>query len=121
MCERVYLPICLLKVGLFMLIKMDSLMVLPSLLTMLKLSNVVTWPVVDWRSCICEGALRCFLNLSPKVLVASHIYSALHSSILLFYQYVISLLLYFSLSLGVTRMFLSVILPLKYNCMPYLW
>ena len=50
-CERLFLPMLLLRVGLFMLMNMDSLIVpanlCPSLTTMLKFSNVVGWSVVD--------------------------------------------------------------------------
>ena len=60
---------------------MDSLMVLakpcPSLLTMLKLYMVVWWPVVGWWPTNGEGAFRCFLYLSPDVIVDSPMFSSL--------------------------------------------
>ena len=38
----------------------------PSLPTILKLSSVVWWPMVDWWPYMGEGAFRCSLNLSQK-------------------------------------------------------
>ena len=52
MCGRFYLPMFLLGMALFTIINMNSLIVLAkichSLPTMLKLSSVVVWLVVDW-------------------------------------------------------------------------
>ena len=51
-CGRLHLPVFLLSVKLLTLMYMDLLIVLAklctSLPTMLKLSSVVGWPVVDW-------------------------------------------------------------------------
>ena len=63
------------NVGLFTLIKMDSLMVLPcpwsSLLMMLKLVSVMLCPVCCTCTWIGEGCLGCSLHLSPRVLAVS--------------------------------------------------
>ena len=71
----------LLRVRLFTLINMDSLIILvklcPSLSTMLKLSSVVGCLVVKYWQCMGDGAFECSLNLSPHVLADSHMcYSA---------------------------------------------
>ena len=69
MCGGLYLPMFLLRMGLFSLINMDLLNVLakvcPSLPTMLKLSSVVGWPEVDYRPYIDEGVFIASFNLSP--------------------------------------------------------
>ena len=75
MCGRLYLPIFLLRVGLFTLIKMDSLVFLtkvcPSLPKMLKLSNVV-WCGLRWTGDhISEGVFRYSLKLLPNILAGS--------------------------------------------------
>ena len=91
MCVRLYLPV--LMVGLFTLIKMDSLIVwkrFAPLPTILKLYNVVMWSVVDWWPYIGVGAFRYSLNLSPNVLADSSMYSLLQSSLSQLYQYIIS-------------------------------
>ena len=63
MCANV-----LLRAGLFTFVNMHFLMVLvkpcPSLPTMLKLSSVVGWPVVESRSCVGDGGFKYSLNLS---------------------------------------------------------
>ena len=48
--------------------------IVPSLSMMLKFSTDVVWPVVLWCSKIDEGAFRCSLYISPKVLDDSPIY-----------------------------------------------
>ena len=81
---RLYLPTFLLNVGLLILMNIDSFIVLArpwsSLPMILKLSGVVLCPV--WVLCmwICESSFRCSLNLSPKVLEVSPIYSSSHVS-----------------------------------------
>ena len=78
---RLYLPMFWFNVGLFTLMKMDSLVVLASpwssLSMMLKLSSVVMCPF--W--CVCmwlgEGCFRCSLHLFPRVLAVSPMYSSL--------------------------------------------
>ena len=74
----------LLRIRLFTLIKNDFLMVLvkprPFLPTMLKLSGVVGWPVMEWWPHLGDGAFKCSLNLSPKVLVDFPIYSSSQSN-----------------------------------------
>ena len=80
---RWYLPIFLLRDGLFTLMYIASLISLirlcSSLPTMVKLSIVVSWPVMVVWSCMGEGCFKCSLNLSPKVLADSPIYSSSHS------------------------------------------
>ena len=53
MCSSLYSPMFLFRRGLFTLIKMAALIVLAkfglSLPTVLKLSNVLLWPVLDWQ------------------------------------------------------------------------
>ena len=51
----------------------------PSLAMILKFSNVVLWPVIFSCSKMGDGALRCSLYLSSKVLADSPIYSSSHS------------------------------------------
>ena len=74
-------PRFLFKSGFFTLMKIASLMVLmnpcDSLPTMEKLSNVMSFPVVWKCSEIGEGALRCPLYLSLKLLSVSPMYSML--------------------------------------------
>ena len=82
-CGRLYFPIFLFRVGLLTLMYIDSLMVLArlfsSLAMILKLFNVVTWPLLFWCRNIGEGAFKCSLYLSPKVLPDSPIYSSSQS------------------------------------------
>ena len=72
MCGRWYLPMFLLRDGLFTLMYIAPLIVLirfwSSLPTILKLSKVVLWPVILKWSYIREVPLRCSLNLSPSIL-----------------------------------------------------
>ena len=74
-CDRLYLPIFLLRVGLVTLMYMASLMVLaipcPSLPIILNFSTDIVWPVTLLCSNISDGAFRCFLYLSSKVLADS--------------------------------------------------
>ena len=92
---RLYLPMFWFNVGLFTLMKIDSLMVLAyphsSFPMMLKLSSVMVWPVC----CICpwmgEGCFRCSFLLSPRVLEVSPIYSSLQSRWLHWFLYMIPL------------------------------
>ena len=76
MWQGSYLPMFILRVGLFTIIKMNSFITLakssPSLPTMWKLSSVVVWP--------------CSLNLSSNVLADSPMYSSMQSSLLHLYQ-----------------------------------
>ena len=82
-CGRLYFPIFLFRVELFTLMYIDSLIVLArlfsSLAMILKLFNVVTWPLLFWCRNIGEGAFKCSLYLSPKVLPDSPIYSSSQS------------------------------------------
>ena len=74
------LPIFLFRVGLFTLMKMDSLINLvkscPSLPMMLKLSWVVWCPASWMYSCIGDGPLRFSWYVSPRVPDVSPIYSS---------------------------------------------
>ena len=84
MCGRLYLPIFLFGVGLLTVIYIASFIALamlyPSLPMIWKFSTVIMWPVVFLCSNIDEGAFKCSLYLSPKVLDGSPIYSSSHSS-----------------------------------------
>ena len=55
----------------------NAMVLLPIIL---KLSYAVLWPVMQLWLCIGEGSFRCSLNLSPKVLEVSPIYSSSHTS-----------------------------------------
>ena len=78
---RLYFPIFLFNVGLFTLIYMASFIALAilwsSLPIILKFSTDVMWPVLFWCSCMGDGAFRCSLYLSSKVLDDSPMYSSL--------------------------------------------
>ena len=80
---RLYLPMFWFNVGLFTLIKIDSLMVLAfpwsSLPMMLKLASVVLCPVFCMCAWMGEGCFRCSLHLSPRVLAVSPMYSSLQA------------------------------------------
>ena len=115
----------LFNVGLFTLMYMASFTAVailwPSLPIILKFSTDVMWSVLLWCSYIVDGALRCSLCLSPKVLDDSPIYSSSQSILSHLNQY--TTLLFFvilSLSLGDTTKFLIVAPPLKSTCIPYL-
>ena len=79
MWGRWNLPIFLFRDGLLALMYRASLMVLvmlwSSLPNILKFSMVTVWPEMLWGSYIGEGAFRCSLNLSAKVLADSPMYS----------------------------------------------
>ena len=86
-----------------------------------KLSWLVGWPALLLWWCIGKGSFRYSLNLSPKVLEVSPMYSLLQVRPLHWNQYMAWLLLTMgSLSLGETSRFLMVLLPLKWICIPYL-
>ena len=113
------------EVGLFTLMKIDSLMVMAyawsSLPVMSKLVSVMLCPVC----CICawmgEGCLRCSLHLSPRVLAVSPIYSSLQAMWLHWKLYMMPLFFSFgSRSLGFMRTCFMVVLPLKCTCILYL-
>ena len=98
---------------------MDSLMFLaklcPSLPTIWKLLWLVVWPVIVLWWWIAEGAFRCSLYLSPKVLEVSPMYSSSQPRSPHWYQYMALLWLTIgSLSLGETSRFLMVVPPLKW-------
>ena len=123
-CDKLNLPIFLFNVGLLTLINIHSLIFLskpcPSLPIIWKLCWVVGWPVLLWWF-IGEGSLRCSLNLSPKVLDVSPIYSSSQVRSPHWNQYMAPVLLIMgSLSLGETSRFLMVLLPLKWVCILYL-
>ena len=87
-CGRLYFPIFLLRVGFFTLMKMDSDgsgKIVPLPVHNLKSSTDVLWSVVDRWSYMGKGAFRCSMNLSPKVLADSPVYSLLNSSLLHLY------------------------------------
>ena len=123
-CGRLYFPMFLFNVGLFILMYMASFTALAilwsSLPIILKFSTDVMWPVLFWCSCIGDGAFRCSLYLSSKVLADFPIYSSSQSILSHLNQYIILLfLLMLSLSLGDTSTFLMVFPSLKYTCIPY--
>ena len=95
MCGRWYLPMFLLRDGLFTLMYRASFMVLKrfwsSLPSMEKLSIVTLWPQMLRWSCIGDGALRCSLYLSSKFLADSPIYSSSQSTLSHLYLYIIQL------------------------------
>ena len=69
-CGRLYFPIFLFRVGLFILMYMASLMALailcPSLPMILKFSTAVVWPLLFWCSKMDDGALKC-LYIFPQM------------------------------------------------------
>ena len=97
MCGSWNLPMFLLRDGSLTLIKIASLMflaiLLSSLPTILKLSRDTSWPVVFWWSLMGDGALMCSLNLSPKVLTDSPMYSSSQSTLPHLYLYITPLFL----------------------------
>ena len=120
-CGRWYLPTFLFRDESLTLMYRASLIVLirfrSSLPTMLKLLMVTLWPVMLLWSYMGEGAFRCSLNLSPKVLEESPMYSSSHSTLSHWYLWMTPLLFCIgSLSLGDIRRFLIVVPPLKYTC-----
>ena len=94
MCGRLSFPMFLLRVGLFILMQMDSFMVLASLPTMFKSSTAVMWHVLFWWSYMVDGFFKCSLNLSPKVLANSPMYSASYSTLLHLYWYITQFLVW---------------------------
>ena len=80
---QVVLPNIPVQCGIVQADVMASLTVLailwPSLPIILKFSTDVVWPVLFWCSYIGDGAFRCSLHLSPKVLDDSPIYSSSQS------------------------------------------
>ena len=123
--RKVYLPMLLIKVGLFNLMCMDSLIVLakqsPFPPIMLQLSKLVRWPVVLWWPwCWCLEVFLVSFN-TCSVLEDSPIYSSSQSNLLHLHLYVIPFSYCpGSLSLGDTSMFLIVLLPLKHVWMSFL-
>ena len=123
-CGRLYFSMFLFNVRLFTLVYMASFTALAilwsSLPIILKFSTDVMWPVLFWCSCIGDGAFRCSLYLSSKVLGYSPIYSSSQSILSHLNQYITLLFfLMLSLSLGDTSKFLMFFPPLKYTCIPY--
>ena len=123
-CGRLYFPMFLFNVELYTLMYMASFTALAilwsSLPIILKFFTNVMWPVLLWCSCIGDGAFRCSLYLSSKVLDDSPIYSSLQSILSHLDQYITLLFfLMLSLSLGDTSRFLIVFPPLKYTWIPY--
>ena len=122
MWGKLNLPMFLFNVGSFTLIKIDSLVFLakpcPSLPIIWKLLWLVGWPVLLLWWCIGEGFFRCSLNLCPKVLELSPMYSSSQVRSPHWSQCMDPLLLTMeSLSLGETSSFLMVLLSLKWVCM----
>ena len=85
MCGRWYLPTFLFRDELLTLMYRASFIALlrlcSSLPTMLKFSTLMSWPVMVWWSKMGERAFWCSLNLSPKVLEDSPIYSSSQSTL----------------------------------------
>ena len=78
-------------------------------------------PVVIWWPDIGEYAFRYSLCLLPNVLTVSNIYSSLQSTMSHLYQNINTTLHCMGpLSFGDKRIFLLVLLPLKYVLMPFL-
>ena len=97
---------------------MASLIVLrrfwSSLANILKSSIDTVWPEMLIWSCIGEGSFRCSLNLSPKFLADSPIYSSSQSTLLHLNLYMTPLLFRIgSLSLGVMRRLISLLKSIK--------
>ena len=67
----------------------------PSLPIILKFSTDVVWPVVLLCPYIGDGAFKCSVYLSSKVLADSPMYSSSHSVLPHLYQYIILLFLDF--------------------------
>ena len=124
MCGRWYLPIFLLRDGLFTFMYRASFMVLKrfwsSLPSMEKLSIVTSWPEMLRWSCMGNGALRCSFYLSSKFLADSPIYSSSQSTLSHLYLYMTPLLWRSgSWSLGAIRRSLMVWPPLRCTSIPY--
>ena len=91
MCGNLYLPMFLFRV-------VDSDVygffdgpghILTPLAMILKFSTDVVWPVMFWCSKIGDGAFKCSLYLSSKVLTDSPLYSSSHSVLAHLNQYMI--------------------------------
>ena len=92
-----------------------------SLSIIVKLSWLVLCPEILQCPNIGEDSLRCSLYHSPRVLEVSPMYSSSHMSSPHWYQQIGPLFLSKgSLSLGLTSMFLMVLLPLKWVWILYL-
>ena len=84
---------------------------------MLKSSTDVLWSVLDLWSYMGEAAYRYSLNLFPKVLADSPMYSSFHSNLLHLYLYITPVFcLILSISFDVTMIFFN-ILPLFEMCL----
>ena len=110
MCGRLYLPMFLLRVGLWTVIHIASFMALaiflPYLLIILKFSTVVVWPVLFGCSKIVDGAFKYSSYHYSKVLDDSPMYSSSHSVLPHLNQYILLLCLAIaSLSLGTSTEF----------------
>ena len=79
----------------------------------------VMWSVVFWCSYIGGHGFKCSLNLSPKVLNGSPVYSSSHYILSHLYEYMTPLFCV-ALSLGDTRRFFKVFPTLKCTLTPYL-
>ena len=117
MWGKLYIPMFLIRVWLFTHMNVGllncSIETLP-LPVYLKLSSVVEWPVMEWWPFTGDHALKCSLNLSPKVLATSPMYLSLHFELLAPIQINNSIFLFHGiLILGDTSMFFSLLLPLK--------
>ena len=87
----------------------------PSLPIFLKFSTDVVWPVALLCSNIGDGAFKCSLYLSSKVLDDSPMYSLSHSVLPHLYQYMMLLCFFIpSLSFGNISKSFRVFPPLKY-------
>ena len=122
---RLYFPMFLFNVELFTLMYMASFTALAILWSflpiILKFSTDVVWPVLFWCSYIGDGAFKCSLYLSPKVLADSPIYSSSQSMLSHLNQYItLFFFLILFLSLGDNSKFFMVFPPLKCTCIPYL-
>ena len=119
MCGSWYFPKFLLSEGSFTQMYTASLMFLMTpwdfLSTMVKHSGLTGCPVEWLWWCIGDGALRCFLSLSLKVLPDSHMYSSGQFHVWAFESIYDSTLLKFAVPvLGAIRRFYSVDTPEMY-------
>ena len=121
---RWYLPIFLLRDGLFTLMYIACLIslmrLLSSLPTTLKLLIVVSWPVMVLWSKIGEGCFKCSLNFHQRFWLI-HLYTPHHTPP--YHTYICKWCHFFgvmrSLSFGAIRRSLMVLPPLKNTWMPY--
>ena len=92
-----------------------------SLSTMVKHSGLTGCPVVEVCRCMGEGALRCSLYLSSRVIPDSPMYCSVQLMLGHLYLYMTSLLVsLWSLSFGAISSCLTVFVPLKCTWMPCL-